>query len=90
PLEMMASAHQRLGQNDQAIQAYKQAIQFRPAANAWRVALAELLIKQDRLEEAAREMRTALLFEADDPKLQELRDRISKLQRRATSFNSQP
>lgn len=45
---------------------------FARLPTTWRAVLAELLIDQGRWEEAAREVRTVLLFEAEDPKLQEL------------------
>jgi tetratricopeptide (TPR) repeat protein/O-antigen ligase len=78
--ELKARICKRLEQWDQAIITYQQAIEYRPEEVRLRIELAQLLVQQNRLDEAMREIRLALVFAPDMTDLLQLKKRVIRLQ----------
>ncbi len=86
--ELVARSNVRLDNIEAAIAAYKNAISYKPDAAEWRLTLVQLLIKQANYDQAAREVRTALVFEPDNETLKALQNRISRLKRESERSKS--
>src|SRR5262249_53587879 len=71
-----ARAHRALGQAEEALTAYRAALDEDPARGEWRYELAELLHRQRRLTEARRELTTLLASRPNDGKARELHDTV--------------
>jgi tetratricopeptide (TPR) repeat protein len=58
-----ANCHQALGQAEQALQAYREALKRNPRQAAWRFEFIELLVASAQLQEARRELLVLLEHE---------------------------
>jgi tetratricopeptide (TPR) repeat protein len=74
-----ARCHQALGQADQAMQAYREALSRNPDQAAWRYEFVELLVERAQLQEARRELRALL---EQDPNHAPARDLYQKVVQR--------
>jgi Flp pilus assembly protein TadD len=76
----LGRAYRELGQPAEAIEAMQRAVRYRPTEVNWRVELARLLIDSDQLDEARRQVRTALDLEPEHRAGQQLRLEIARQQ----------
>ncbi len=81
--EMLARVYTQMQDSDKAIASYRAAILLEPGQMQWRMELVKLLIKQERLDEAQREVRSLLVFEPDNVTVQAMKTRVEELQREA-------
>lgn len=81
--EMLARVYSQMQETDKAIASYRSAILLNPGQMQWRMELVKLLIKQERLEEAQREVRSLLVFEPDNVTVQAMKSRVEELMREA-------
>jgi tetratricopeptide (TPR) repeat protein len=71
-----ASAHRALGQAEEALAAYRAALDERPDEPGWRYEFAELLHRQGRLQEARRELNAVLSGRPGDARARELHQTV--------------
>lgn len=76
----LGRAYRELGRPTDAIEAFQRAIRYRPKQVDWRVELARLLIEVGQLDEARRQVRTALDLQPQHRAGQQLRLEVARQQ----------
>jgi tetratricopeptide (TPR) repeat protein len=77
---LLGRAFRELGEPAAAIEAFQRAVRYSPTQVDWRVELAQLLLESSQIDEARRQVRTALDLEPEHRIAQQLRLEIARQQ----------